>query len=90
VLGVMCIFYFSGGGFSNGFALYSLFYSTVFMFICFLLLLFVVYVCNGFSRKLIPDNLCSYEWQELVGIIISVCMGFLYIEKFIFCQCDVL
>jgi hypothetical protein len=27
------------------------------------------------------DSLCSYGWQELLGIMISVCMGFLYMEK---------
>jgi hypothetical protein len=39
------------------------------------------YVCNLFSRYLIPDNLCSYGWHELLGIMISVCVGFLYIEN---------
>jgi hypothetical protein len=54
------------------------------VFCLFLLLLVVGYVCNRLSRYLIPDSLCSYGWQELLGIIILVCVGFLYIENFTF------
>jgi hypothetical protein len=30
------------------------------------------------------DILCSFGWQELLGIIMSVCVGFLYIVNFRF------
>jgi hypothetical protein len=44
-------------------------------------LLVIGYVCNRFSRQLIPDSLCSYGWHELLGIILSVCVDFLHIEN---------
>jgi hypothetical protein len=37
------------------------------------------YIYNIFSREFVLDNLCSCGWQEPLGIIISICMGFLYI-----------
>jgi hypothetical protein len=71
------MFCFCGGGFQIRFVLYSLFCSMFFM-VC-LFLLVIGYVCNGFSRQLMPDSLCSYGWQELLGVIL-VCVRFLKLK----------
>jgi hypothetical protein len=48
-------------------------------------------VCNQFSGQLIPDSLCSFGWQQIVGVIILASVGFLYIENlnFLSLQCIV-
>jgi hypothetical protein len=83
--GSSCMFCFCGcdSGFSSRFVLYSFFCSmfshSVFS-ICFYF--FVIgHRCHWFSRYLIPDSLCSYGSHELLGIIILVCVGFLYIAN---------
>jgi hypothetical protein len=39
------------------------------------------YVFNLFGRYLISDSLCSYGWYKLLGIMMPVCIRFLYIEN---------
>jgi hypothetical protein len=85
--GSSCMFCFCGcyNGFSSRFVLYS-FFCNMFLLCLFLFILIIVigYMCNRFSRSLMPGSLCSYGWHEVIGIIISVCVGFLYTENFIF------
>jgi hypothetical protein len=37
------------------------------------------YVCSLFIRKLMLDIVCSCGWHGVIGIMISVSVGFLYI-----------
>jgi hypothetical protein len=75
-------------GFLIRFVLYSLYVFNGAFFVCFDLLV-IGYVCNRFSRQLTPDSLCSYGWQDLLGTMISVSVGFLYVENsnFLSLQC---
>jgi hypothetical protein len=64
--GSLCMFCFCGS-FSSRFVLYS------FSMVCFIVFFsvcfdfFVIgYVCKWFSSYLIPDNLCSYGWHEVL------------------------
>jgi hypothetical protein len=63
---------------------------VVFISVSFALLV-IGYVCNRFSRQLIPYSLCSYGRQELLFTLISVCVDFLYNKnfKFLSLQCIV-
>jgi hypothetical protein len=37
-------------------------------------ILVIGYICTWFNRQLILNLLCSYGWQELLCITISVCV----------------
>jgi hypothetical protein len=39
------------------------------------------YVYSQFNKQLILESLCSWGCHELLGITMSVCVGFLYIEN---------
>jgi hypothetical protein len=64
-------------GFSSRFVLYSFFCSMFYsaFSVCFDFSV-IGYVCNRFNGYLLLDSLCPYGWHELLGIIISVCVGF--------------
>jgi hypothetical protein len=71
------------GTFSVRFALYSFLYNMSFIVcdsICFASVV-IGYVCSRVNRKLILESWCSWEWHELLGITMSVCVGFLYVEN---------
>jgi hypothetical protein len=80
-----CVFCFCScdGGFYSGFVLYSLLYSMFIMVFFSINFDFFVfgYVFNLFNRYFIPDSSCSFGWHKLFGIVISVWVGFLYIQN---------
>jgi hypothetical protein len=82
--GSSCMFCFCGcdSDISSRFVLYSFFCNTFYSVfsVCFYFCV-IGYVCNLFSRYLIPDNLCSCGWHKLLGIMISFSVGFSYIEN---------
>jgi hypothetical protein len=88
---LLCFCFFWGGNLLINFTSYSLlrYIFLIVLYSVYFALSVTGYVCNRLSKQLMPDRLCSYGWHELLGIIMSVWVGFRNIEncKFLWFRC---